>query len=100
MERLPPSPRFPFGDTGLTVSRLGLGCGGLGEARVGDLDAERLVLGAVDLGVTFFDAARSYGSAEERLGRLLGSRRNDVVLSTKGGYGATDTEDWTAAAIT
>jgi aryl-alcohol dehydrogenase-like predicted oxidoreductase len=82
------------------VSRLGLGCGGLGEARVGELDAERLVLGALDLGVTFFDAARSYGLAEERLGRILGSRRHDVVLSTKGGYGATDAADWTPAAIT
>jgi aryl-alcohol dehydrogenase-like predicted oxidoreductase len=95
-----PLQRVPFGDTGLTVSRLGLGCGGLGESRVSDADAERLVLGALDLGVTFFDAARSYGSAEERLGRLLGSRHDDVVLSTKGGYGASDTEDWTPAAIT
>ena len=92
--------RVPFGATGLVVSRLGLGCGGLGEARVGDADAERLVLGALDLGVTFFDAARSYGLAEERLGRILGSRRGDVVLSTKGGYAASDAPDWTPAAIT
>ncbi|MGD0528153.1 MAG: aldo/keto reductase, partial [Polyangiaceae bacterium] len=92
--------RVPFGDTGLTVSRLGLGCGGLGESRVSDADAERLVLGALDLGITFFDAARSYGPAEERLGRILQGRRDGVVLSTKGGYGATDAEDWTPAAIT
>ena len=89
-----------FGATGLTVSRLGLGCGGLGEARVSDGDAERLVLGAIDLGVTFFDAARSYGLAEERLGRILGSRRDEVVLSTKGGYGLEGVEDWTPAVIT
>ncbi|HEX3345125.1 MAG TPA: aldo/keto reductase [Polyangiaceae bacterium] len=90
--------QVPFGATGLTVSRLGLGCGGLGEARVGDADAERLVLGAVDRGVTFFDAARSYGAAEERLGRILGGR-DDVVVSTKGGYGASGAEDWTPAAV-
>jgi aryl-alcohol dehydrogenase-like predicted oxidoreductase len=89
-----------FGTTGLTVSRLGLGCGGLGEDRVTDGDAERLVLGAVDLGVTFFDAARSYGLAEERLGRILGSRRDAVLLSTKGGYGVEGVEDWTPAVIT
>jgi aryl-alcohol dehydrogenase-like predicted oxidoreductase len=85
---------------GLTVSRLGLGCGGLGEARVSEAEAERLVLGALELGVSFFDAARSYGLAEERLGRILGSRRDDVVLSTKGGYGVAGVEDWTAAVIT
>jgi aryl-alcohol dehydrogenase-like predicted oxidoreductase len=92
--------QVPFGDTGLTVSRLGLGCGALGESRVTEADAERLVLGALDLGVTFFDAARSYGDAEERLGRILASRRGDVVLSTKGGYMASGAEDWTPAAIT
>ncbi len=92
--------RVPFGATRLTVSRLGLGCGGLGEARVSDGDAERLLLGAIDLGVTFFDAARSYGLAEERLGRILASRRDEVVLSTKGGYGMEGVEDWTPAVIT
>jgi aryl-alcohol dehydrogenase-like predicted oxidoreductase len=92
--------RVPFGTTGLTVSRLGLGCGGLGEARVSEAEAERLVLGALDVGITFFDAARSYGLAEERLGRILGSRRDEVVLSTKGGYGVEGVEDWTPAVIT
>ncbi|HEY1696327.1 MAG TPA: aldo/keto reductase [Polyangiaceae bacterium] len=89
-----------LGATGLAVSRLGLGCGGLGEARLTDAEAERVVLAALDAGVTLFDAARSYGDAEERLGRVLGTRRRDVVLSTKGGYGASGAEDWTAAAVT
>jgi aryl-alcohol dehydrogenase-like predicted oxidoreductase len=89
-----------FGATGLHVSRLGLGCGGLGEARVTDADAERLVHAALDLGITFFDAARSYGAAEERLGRALGPRRGGVVISTKGGYGATGCDDWTGACVT
>ncbi len=89
-----------FGATGLQGSRLGLGCGGLGESRVSDAEAERLVHAALDLGVTFFDAARSYGPAEERLGRALGPRRGGVVLSTKGGYGASGCADWTGACIT
>ncbi|HEY8042458.1 MAG TPA: aldo/keto reductase [Polyangiaceae bacterium] len=87
-----------FGDTGLQVSRLGLGCGALGDARTSERDAERLLLEAVDLGITLFDAARSYGLAEERLGRHL-ARRPGVLLSTKGGYGAHGVEDWTGAAI-
>lgn len=90
----------PFGATGLQVSRLGLGCGGLGESRVTDAEAERLVHAALDLGITFFDTARSYGPAEERLGRALGARRSGVVLSTKGGYGASGCADWTGACIT
>jgi aryl-alcohol dehydrogenase-like predicted oxidoreductase len=90
----------PFGATGLQVSRLGLGCGGLGESRVSDAEAERLVHAALDLGITFFDAARSYGPAEERLGRALGARRSGVVVSTKGGYGASGCADWTGACIT
>ena len=89
-----------LGATGLQVSRLGLGCGGLGESRVSDAEAERLVHAALDLGITFFDAARSYGPAEERLGRALGPRRSGVVLSTKGGYGASGCGDWTGACIT
>jgi aryl-alcohol dehydrogenase-like predicted oxidoreductase len=92
--------RVPYGATQLVVSRLGLGCGGLGDANLTEAEAERLVLGAVDLGVTFFDTARSYGLAEERLGRILASRRDSVVLSTKGGYAAEGAEDWTPAAIT
>jgi len=88
-----------FGTTGLAVSRLGLGCGGIGEARVTEGDAERLVHAALDLGITFFDAARSYGAAEERLGRALGARRGGVVISTKGGYGANGCDDWTGACI-
>jgi aryl-alcohol dehydrogenase-like predicted oxidoreductase len=91
--------RAPFGATGLEVSRLGLGCGGLGESRVSDAEAERLVHAAIDLGIVFFDAARSYGAAEDRLGRALASRRGDVFVSTKGGYAAAGCEDWTAACI-
>jgi aryl-alcohol dehydrogenase-like predicted oxidoreductase len=88
-----------FGSTGIQVSRLGLGAGGLGDAGLSENEAERLLLGAVDRGVTFVDAARSYGAAEERVGRYLGGRRDGVVLSTKGGYGVDGVADWTADAV-
>jgi aryl-alcohol dehydrogenase-like predicted oxidoreductase len=88
-----------LGTTGLAVSIVGLGAGPLGDARLGDDEARRLVAHALDLGVTLFDTARSYGVSEERLGRLLGARRKDVVLATKGGYGADGAADWTPEAI-
>lgn len=76
------------------LSRVGLGGGPLGDARLSDDDARRLVHAALDLGVRVFDAARSYGRAEERLGDALAGR-NDVFVATKGGYGVDGVPDWT-----
>lgn len=89
----------PLGKTGLRVSVLGLGCGQLGDERLDETQAARLIHAACDLGITLFDAARSYGLAEERLGRHLGARRQQVVLSTKVGYGIDGFEDWTGACV-
>lgn len=89
----------PLGRTGASVSIVGLGAGPLGDARLSDADAERLVGAALDRGVTLFDTARSYGASEERLGRALGARRRDVIVATKGGYGADGAADWTPDAI-
>jgi aryl-alcohol dehydrogenase-like predicted oxidoreductase len=88
-----------FGDSGLTVSALGLGAGQLGSAQLSERDVDALLGGAIDLGVTLFDSARSYGESEARLGRHLVGRRDRVVLSTKGGYGVPGVEDWSAEAI-
>ncbi len=92
-------PKRALGKTGLEVSIVGLGAGLLGDARLDDRAADALVATALDLGITLFDTARSYGTSEERLGRALGSRRKDVVLATKGGYGAEGAHDWTPDAI-
>lgn len=89
-----------FGLTGLRVSALGLGAGPLGSASLSDADAERLVHAALDLGVTLFDTARSYGASETRLGKALrGGRRANVVLATKVGYGIAGVADWTAESV-
>ena len=90
----------PFGDTGLKASVLGFGGGHLGSSRLDDEGARRLVDTALDLGVTFLDTARGYGDSEERLGRYLRGRRDQVVLSTKVGYDVEGERDWTAAAVT
>jgi aryl-alcohol dehydrogenase-like predicted oxidoreductase len=80
-------------------SMIGLGAGPLGEASMSAAEAERLVGVALDLGVTVFDTARSYGDSEVRLGRAIGARRREVVLVTKGGYGVAGVPDWTGEAV-
>jgi 1-deoxyxylulose-5-phosphate synthase len=81
-----------LGNSGLTVSAVGLGCNNLGrtgtptESQDG---TDAVVQAALDAGVTLFDVADSYGKepglSEEFLGRALGRRREDVVVATKFG---------------
>ena len=74
-----------FGDTGIEVSEIGIGCGGLGVERLAD--AERSLNWAFDQGVTLYDTAVSYGDgkSEELLGRAFAGRRDRIVLATKFG---------------
>lgn len=113
-----------LGRTGIGVSALGFGCwaiGGewqsadgqpLGWGRVDDEESVRAVRRALDLGVTFFDTADTYGAghSERVLGRALGKRRADVVVATKWGNvfdeetrtltGADDTPEYARRALT
>jgi aryl-alcohol dehydrogenase-like predicted oxidoreductase len=90
-----------LGTTGLTVSEVGLGAGPLGGDDIDDATAIALVMAAVDRGVTLIDSAPSYGRSETRLGiALSGLRREQVVLSTKLGYGVPEIADWTGPCIT
>jgi 1-deoxyxylulose-5-phosphate synthase len=83
-----------FGNTGLGVSRLCIGCMTYGIPDRGrhpwTLDEEKsrpLIKQAVELGINFFDTANVYsdGTSEEILGRALKefTRREDVVIATK-----------------
>ncbi|MEO7251067.1 MAG: aldo/keto reductase [Arenimonas sp.] len=89
-----------YGDTGLSVSALGLGAGQLGDARLSEADAAALLVATVDAGINLIDTAPSYGLSEQRIGRYLGSRRAETVLSTKLGYGVEGVENWTGPCIT
>jgi aryl-alcohol dehydrogenase-like predicted oxidoreductase len=75
-----------LGRSGLEVSAIGLGCNNFG-GRIDFAMTERVVLKALDLGITFLDASDTYGdppgSAETCLGRILGPRRQEIVLATK-----------------
>lgn len=79
-----------MGSSDLVVSAIGFGCwemGGTNYGAVDDQEEIEAVHRAMDLGVTLFDTAPSYGygHSEEVLGRALGPRRKDVVLVTKCG---------------
>ena len=89
-----------FGDTGLVVSAIGLGAGQIGEADVPEAEAAEVLHAALDLGVTLIDTAHGYGSSEERIGRHLAGRRDEFVLSTKGGAGVEGHADWSPGALT
>ncbi|HEX4964526.1 MAG TPA: aldo/keto reductase [Thermoanaerobaculia bacterium] len=91
--------RRPFGRTGLTVPILGFGAGHVGDPALAEEEVGRLLHGALDLGVTLIDTARSYGLSEERIGRHLAGRRDEFVLSTKVGYGIPGFDDWTGPVI-
>ncbi len=83
-----------LGRSGLTVSRVTLGCMSFGDTSRGfnewaldDGGAEQVFRQAVALGITFWDTANvyGYGSSEEIVGRAIKryTRREDVVLATK-----------------
>lgn len=75
-----------LGNSGLTVSVVGIGCNAFGTRIDGDR-SRAVVEAALDAGVTFFDTADTYGlgASEELLGAALGDRRDDVVVATKFG---------------
>jgi len=76
-----------LGVSGLRVSLVGLGCNNFG-GRIGLDESRAVVHKALDLGITLFDTADTYGNrggSEDALGALLGERRKDIVLATKFG---------------
>src|SRR5947209_6894871 len=90
-----------LGNSGLTVSVVGVGCNNFG-GRIDDGRATEVVHAALDAGITLFDTADIYGTragaSEEVLGSALGSRRGDVVVASKFGMDARGTNgpDWGA----
>ena len=80
------------------VSALGLGCMNLSHAYGAPPpadQAERVLLAALDAGVTLFDTAALYGfgANETLLGRVLKTHRSKFTLSSKGGMAGVQGED-------
>ncbi|MGE3272855.1 MAG: aldo/keto reductase [Chloroflexota bacterium] len=93
-----------FGRTGLTVSRLSMGCNRLGDPGVDPAQWPPVVQRALDLGITFFDTSENYneGRSEAVLGEVTSKSDASVVIATKGGFstGANIVRDFSAEAIT
>ncbi|MBV9488029.1 MAG: aldo/keto reductase [Frankiaceae bacterium] len=73
-----------LGDSGLTVSVVGLGCNNFGR-RIGLDETRAVVRAALDGGITLFDTSDTYGQSEDFLGEVLGAERDNIVLATKFG---------------
>ncbi len=81
-----------LGNSGLRISRIGMGCMSFGtrgfhQWTLEEDEAAPFFRQAVELGVTFWDTANGYGggSSEEFVGRAVKryARREDIVLATK-----------------
>jgi aryl-alcohol dehydrogenase-like predicted oxidoreductase len=85
-----------LGNSGLVVSRVAFGVMTFGQgtgvqaavSKTGQEEANILVQRSLDAGINFFDVADAYanGQSETMLGKALGDRRKDVILSTKVGF--------------
>jgi aryl-alcohol dehydrogenase-like predicted oxidoreductase len=74
-----------LGHSGLRVSAIGLGCNNFG-GRSGPAETKAVIHKALDLGITLFDTADTYGNrggSEDLMGQILGDDRKRIVLATK-----------------
>lgn len=78
-----------LGKSGPEVSAMGLGCMGMSEfyGKSDDSESVRVVLKALESGVTMLDTAEMYGSGhnEELIGKALKEWRGEVFVATKCG---------------
>ena len=84
----------PFGNTGLSISAITLGCMSYGESGKGthpwsmdEATSRPFIEQALEAGINCFDTANVYslGSSEEIIGRALAdmTNREDVIIATK-----------------
>jgi len=78
-------PTRTVGRTCITVPILGFGSGSRFLMYHDEDQALEAVNRAIDLGIRYIDTAHAYGNgkSEERIGRVMAARRNEVVLATK-----------------
>jgi aryl-alcohol dehydrogenase-like predicted oxidoreductase len=86
-----------LGNSGLTVSAVGLGCNNFG-GRMPDDEVPKVVDAALDHGITLFDTSDTYstGGSEKLLGKALAGKRNQAIIATKFGkdMGGANGPDW------
>jgi predicted aldo/keto reductase-like oxidoreductase len=78
-------PTRAFGRTGIEVPVLGFGSGSRFLMYAEEDKALEALNRAIDLGICYVDTAHSYGNgkSEERVGRVMTTRRKEVILATK-----------------
>jgi aryl-alcohol dehydrogenase-like predicted oxidoreductase len=90
-----------LGRTGIRISEVGFGCGNVGGLMVRGTHQEQVqaMRRALELGVTYFDTAPSYGNgqSEANLGRALAVVRPTATIATKVGVRPADMSDLKAA---
>ncbi|MEE4564762.1 MULTISPECIES: aldo/keto reductase [Paenibacillus] len=84
-----------LGHSDLVVSSIGLGMMGMSPGIYGTINDEesiKTIHRALDLGITLFDTADTYGKGhnEELLGKALKGRREQAIVATKFSFGP----DW------
>ena len=84
--------------TELTLSEVGFGVWTVATnwwGKIEDADKAALLENAVEEGINFFDTADTYGDGfgEEILAKVLGHKRNDLIIATKFGYDIYDPAD-------
>ena len=76
-------PHVSLGKTGLNASRLGLG--GYHQVEISTDVIDQVVSAYLDVGGNYIETARLYGdgASEDKLGRVLVGRRNEIILASK-----------------
>lgn len=83
--------RREIGCTGIQVTPLAMGCwpiAGITSIDVHEASSLATIEAAADAGINFFDTAYCYGyegESERMIARVLGARRDEFVIATKGG---------------
>ena len=81
----------PLGNTGIRVTPIALGCWpitGITSVGVTEADSLATIATCLEVGINFLDTAYCYGrdgESERMIRRAIGSRRDEMVIATKGG---------------
>jgi aryl-alcohol dehydrogenase-like predicted oxidoreductase len=81
----------PLGNTSIHITPVAMGCWpitGMTSLDVTRQQSLQTLTAAFDAGINFFDTAYAYGihgESEQMIAEVLGHRRNDIVIATKGG---------------
>jgi len=98
-----------LGNTGLKISRLGIGLAEIGYqynlSSENILEVSNLLNTAIDSGINFLDTSGCYGVSEELIGKTVSKRRGEYILATKCGHSPTrkpfekHPEDWLTSTV-